>query len=578
MAEGLGVLPILAPMSGASYDVPVLIAGGGPVGLTLAMDLGWRGVECLVVEQRHAGPPSPRCNTTSARSMEHFRRLGVASRIRSSGLPLEHPTDVAYVTTLTGYELARFPLPSSGEILARQQPALEGWPTPEPQHRICQLFLEPILEAHAASFDSVSIRKGWRLEAVEQDDDGVSATVLDALGETHTLRCAYLAGCDGSRSTVRREVGASLQGDPLVGDQRVSVYFRSPALKQLERVPTWVYWWFTEHYRGSLFNLDGRGLFMCQIHVAPGEDPESVDAERVLEAAIGRSVEHETLEVSVWTPRRLVSDSLRKGRVLLAGDAAHLWLASGGFGMNTGIGDATALAWRLDALLGGWGGERLLDDYELERRAIGELTSRAAVAIDKDMYEVGLQPELREEGSEGERVRAEVGRMIERVDRKQWHSPGVQLGLRYPHSPGIAEGASRQSAPQPVMIEEYVPSPTPGARLPHYWRGDGRSIFDHLGTGFTLIRVGENAPDGDGFEAAAAALGIPLAVVSATEREAVVLYREALLLVRPDQHIAWTGSLAPEDCQALLAVLTGRARSGAAARGALAHGAMQAPL
>jgi 2-polyprenyl-6-methoxyphenol hydroxylase-like FAD-dependent oxidoreductase len=546
-------------MSRASHDVPVVIAGGGPVGLTLAMDLGWRGVDCLVVEQRHGDPPSPRCNTTNARSMEHFRRLGLARRIRSSGLPVDHPTDVAYVTALTGYELARFPLPSSGEILAQQQPALEGWPTPEPQHRICQIFLEPMLEQHAASFDSVSIRKGWRLEAVEQDDDGVSATVVDALGETRTVRCAYLAGCDGGRSTVRREVGASLQGDPLVGDQRVSIYFRSAALKQLERDPTWVYWWFSEHYRGSLFNLDGRGLFMCQIHVAPGEDPESVDAERVLEAAIGRQVEHETLEVSVWTPRRLVSDALRKGRVLLAGDAAHLWLASGGFGMNAGIGDATALAWRLAAVLGGWGGERLLDDYELERRAIGELTSRAAVAIDKDMYEVGRQPELREEGPEGERMRAEVGRMIERVDRKQWHSPGVQLGLRYRHSPGIAESASRQSAPDLVMIEEYVPSPTPGARLPHYWRRDGRSIFDHLGADFTIIRVGEDAPDTDAFEAAAAALGMPLAVVQATEPEAVALYREALVLVRPDQHIAWTGSLPPEDCQAMLAALTGGA-------------------
>ncbi|MBN9096702.1 MAG: FAD-dependent monooxygenase [Pseudonocardia sp.] len=532
----------------------VIVVGAGPVGLTLAAELGARGIDTLVLEQNPTTTDNPRCNTTNARSMEYFRRLGVADPIRRAGLPLDHATDVVYCTTLTGWELTRFPFSSAQEILDRTAPELAEWPTPEPQHRISQIYLEPILEDHVRGYDSVEIVRGSRVIGVI-DRAGRVEVRVEAGGVETVVTADYVVGCDGGASTTRRAIGARLQGDAQAAENRLSVYFRSAELARelaaAER-PGWMYWWYGPRLKGSFVQLDGEGLYLCHARVPEGTAPEDLDEDEVLRAALGRDMELEKIQVVRWTPRRLVADRFVDGRIVLAGDAAHLWLPLGGFGMNTGIADAVGLGWRLAALLSGWGGADLLDAYEVERMSVGEATSRAALKIDRDMATVARDPALHVDDTEGARLRTEVGARIAEVDRQQWHSQGVQLGARYADSPGIV--ADRAPAPGAIdHIDHYRPSVAPGSRFPHVWLPDGGSVFDRLGRDFTLVRSrGDDTP----FRAAAQRLGIPLTVLD-LDGPVVADEPHGLVLVRPDLFVGWSGDAAPEDVDLLFRTLAG---------------------
>lgn len=544
----------------------VIIVGAGPVGLTLAAELGTRGVDALVLEQNSTTTDNPRCNTTNARSMEYFRRLGVADPIRRAGLPLDHATDIVYCTTLTGWELTRFPFSSAQEIIDRTAPELAEWPTPEPQHRISQIYLEPILEEHVRGYDSVEIARGHRVTGVVERADRVEV-VVEANGVETVLTADYVVGCDGGASTTRRAIGARLQGDSQAAENRLSVYFRSPELARefaAAQRPGWMYWWYGPRLKGSFVQLDGRGLYLCHARVPEGTAPEDLDEDEVLRAALGRDMDVEKIQVIRWTPRRLVADKFVDGRIALAGDAAHLWLPLGGFGMNTGIADAVGLGWRLAAQLSGWGGRDLLAAYESERMSVGEATSRAALKIDRDMATIARDPALHVDDAEGARLRAEVGARIAVVDRQQWHSQGVQFGARYADSPGIAvEPGTGTGAID--RIDRYRPSVAPGSRLPHSWLPDGGSLFDGLGRDFTLVRT---RGDAEPFRAAANRLGIPLTVLD-HDRPLVDHEPCGLVLVRPDLYVGWSGDAAPQDVEGLFRTLVGAtptSRSGPATR------------
>ncbi|MTD55541.1 FAD-dependent monooxygenase [Amycolatopsis pithecellobii] len=528
----------------------VIVVGAGPVGLTLAAELGARGIDTLVLEKQDATTDNPRCNTTNARSMEYFRRLGVADRIRRAGLPLDHPTDVVYCTSLTGWELTRFRFSSAQEILDRTASELDEWPTPEPQHRISQIFLEPILEEHARGYETVEIARGHEVTGVAQRGEIVEVRVR-AAGAEKVLTADYVVGCDGGVSTTRRAIGARLQGDSRAAENRLSVYFRSAELARefaASERPGWMYWWYGPRLKGSFVQLDGAGLFLCHARVPEGTAPEDLDEDEVLRAALGREMDVEKIQVVRWTPRRLVADRFVDGRIVLAGDAAHLWLPLGGFGMNTGIADAVGLGWRLASRQAGWGGPELLEAYEVERRSVGEATSRAALKIDRDMASIARDPALHGDDAEGARLRAEAGALIEKVDRQQWHSQGVQFGSRYVDSPGIvADGRPTESAI--TRIDEYRPSLAAGARFPHTWLPDGRSVFDLLGRDFTLICAGA---DPGPFVEAATRLGVPLSTLNVDES-----YAQPLVLVRPDMFIGWSGARPPADIDGLLRRLAG---------------------
>lgn len=556
-------------------DTAVLVVGGGPVGMTLALQLGARGVPVVLVEQSLDTTTNPRCNTTNARSMEYFRGLGLAGRIRRVGLPLDHPTDMVYTTSLTGYELTRFEFSTAQQAMDGTAPEYAEWPTPELQHRISQIYLEPILDRELRRYSSVRVMRGWQIKSLTHDSGGAQVRALDtASGAALTIRGQYVVGCDGAASTVRRGLDIALAGDSQVGERRLSIYFRSNAVKLPPGRPGWRYLWRGERYHGAVIQLDGSSLYLCHARVPDHEELADADADLAMREAMGFDVPHEKIDVVRWVPRRLVADRFREGRVLLAGDAAHVWLPDGGFGMNTGIADAVSLAWRIAAIYSGWGTETLLDDYAFERRSVGEATSDAAKTIGKEMVDLSVRiadPRLRAESAESDALRLEVGELIRNVDRKQWYSAGVQLGSRYIGSPGVAPGSDGDAARAIGSITEYIPTVEPGSRLPHLWTDErAECVFDLLGQGYTVLRIGAHGREGLAeIERAAVISRVPVTIID-LPAEAARVYNRPWILVRPDWCIAWSGTEQPADWVALLRSLTGFDRVPAEVTGARA--------
>jgi 2-polyprenyl-6-methoxyphenol hydroxylase-like FAD-dependent oxidoreductase len=523
-------------------DHGVLIIGAGPTGLTLAIDLARRGVPCTVVEATTERPANPRCNTTSARSMEIFRRLGVADEVRRAGLPEDHPTSIRYRTTMLGEEIFRLDQPSSGEVLAGK--GREEWRTPEPQHRISQIYLEPILERYASGLPGVTIERGTRLVELRRHEDHVEA-VIGSEGTTRVLRAGYVIGCDGAHSAVRRQLGIRYQGVDAI-QKFVSTLVRSAELGRLAaRDRAWTYWTYGRRL-ASLIAIDGADLWLNHVAFAPDHDTDGEDPEQLLREAVGGPVEHEVLGTVRWTGRQLVAERYREGRVFLAGDAAHIWIPVGGFGMNAGIQDAATLGWMLAAVHHGWAPPELLDAYELERKPVGEqFASAVASAARASLAEVS--PDIHLPGADGERARAALAERLAMTEPARYSPDGFSFGYHYAGSP-LVVGSEEQPA---ISMGGHQDRAQVGFRLPHAWLEDGRSVLDALGPDFTLLRTDE-ATDVQVWIDAAREQGVPLTVVDLPGR-----HPTPLLLVRPDQHVAWMGG-AEGRADELLRTVTGR--------------------
>ncbi|MDH6573609.1 2-polyprenyl-6-methoxyphenol hydroxylase-like FAD-dependent oxidoreductase [Streptomyces sp. SAI-117] len=516
--------------SNEKNQVEVLVVGAGPAGLTLAIDLARRGVRCHVVEATEERGVNPRCNTTSARSMEIFRRLGLADDIRRAGLPEDYPTSIHYRTTVSGEEIFRIDLPSSRDVLAGV--GKEDWPTPEPQHRISQLYLEPMLEEHARQLPGLTLERGTRLVEFEQYDDHVEA-VVETSGERRSLRCAYVVGCDGAHSTVRRQLGIRYEGVDAI-QKFVSTFFRSPEFGRLAAQDrAWTYWTYGRQI-ASLIAIDGDALWLNHVAFAPDHDTESEDPEELLREAVGGPVEHEVLGVVRWTGRRLVAQRYRTGRVFLAGDAAHIWIPVGGFGMNAGIQDAATLAWMLAAVQHGWASPEVLDAYEQERKPVGEQFASAVGSAANRAF-ADFSPDIHLSGPKGEQARSEFADRLAVSEPHRYSPDGFSFGYHYAGSPLVIGGQDQEA----ISMGGYMERAQPGFRLPHVWLDDSRSVLDVLGPDFTLLRT-DPSVSVTSWTSAAADLGIPLAVVDLPARWPD-RYPTELLLVRPDQHVAWMG-------------------------------------
>ena len=541
----------------------VLVVGAGPVGLTLAMDLAWRGVAVTVLELRASGePPSVKCNHVSARSMEVFRRLGVARALRDAGLPPDYPNDVAYRTTAVGLELARIPIPCRRDRYTATGGPDTWWPTPEPPHRINQIYLEPILFNHATAMPGLRILNRTRLADFTQDERGVTATAesLDGGGEIE-IACDYLVGCDGARSAVRRAIGAAFHGDAVV--QRVqSTYVRAPdLLGRMSAGPAWATFSLNPRRSGNMYAIDGRETWLVHNYLRPDEtDFEAVDRDACLRAILGVGPEfaYEVLSKEDWIGRRLVADRFRDRRAFICGDAAHIWVPMAGYGMNAGIADAVNLSWMLAGVLRGWAAPALLDAHEAERLPITEQVSRYAMdhatALAKQRGAVPAEVEA--PGPEGDAARDAVGRAAYALNVNQYCCGGLNFGYFYDASPIIAYDG--EEAPAYGMYD-FTPSTVPGCRTPHLWLRDGRSLYDAASPGYTLLRFDPRA-EVEGLMHAAAVRGVPLSVLDVDAEDAAVLYPRRLVLSRPDGHVAWRGDAVPTDPLALVDLIRGAGR------------------
>jgi 2-polyprenyl-6-methoxyphenol hydroxylase-like FAD-dependent oxidoreductase len=514
----------------------VLIVGGGPIGLSASIDLSWRGVPHILVTENVETAKHPKCNTTNTRSMEHFRRLGIARDLRSEALPDELERASAYVTRYCGYEFGRLPR------------AYADWPTPEVPATISQIILEQTLRQIAERRSEAAIMFGWKLLSFTANDDGVTAEISNvASGERRMVRARFMLGADGASSTIRRTLGFRIIGEDgavpraFMGGTMLSYFVRAPRLNAASgRRPSHMTWIINPEMRAMFYAQDGREKWVVHYAVPAGIDSRNVDPKKMIRDAIGADIDFEILSGGPWTGGlALVAEHYQSGPVFLAGDAAHLFTPLGGFGMNTGIGDVMNLTWKLAAVHDGWAGPSLTASYEPERRPIGVRNSQLGVRCAAVMDGWEMPPDFEADTPEAAASRAALGARAIVEDKPQYRTVGLQLGERYEGSPVVVPDGTPSP---PDDSENYVPLDRPGARAPHVWLGKDRSLFDAFGKGFTLLDFG--APEAAaGLAEAARQRGVPLEIVPMGPVESSP-YVSKLVLVRPDQHIVWHGDRA----------------------------------
>jgi 2-polyprenyl-6-methoxyphenol hydroxylase-like FAD-dependent oxidoreductase len=537
----------------ADPQTDVLVVGAGPVGLTLAVDLGRRGVRCLLVEQKPAPEFLPKMERCNARTMEIFRRMGLAAKIRSAGLPADVPMDVYVILAMNEPPLLRLPYPSVAEARAQIAACHDGTQPLEPYQLISQYTLEPLLKAEAEALSSVRVRYGCEFLSLSQDADAAVATVREADGAVHDVRARYIVGCDGGSSAVRRQLGIQLRGEGNLLRLHQALY-RCPTL--YDRIPIGEGPGRGRHYHVA----DGQATFLIMqdstrhwtLH-AVVERPEDMAAQ--FERTIGVPVPYEMLFVGAWKQNLLLADRYRAGRVFLAGDSAHLVIPTGGLGMNTGVGDAIDLSWKLQATLEGWGGPNLLHSYEIERRQVGDRNVGASryASTGRRRWRAEFKPDIRDATAAGRATREAVARTANVEQRKTNEMIGAELGYRYVGSPIVVD---EPGGPE-HLFREYVPTTWPGARLPHVWLDDRTALHDRIGDGYTLLRLGGTGADSSGLERAMRAAGAPFEVLAIDDEAPRQVYGYDLIMLRPDLHVVWRGNAAPENPQELAALVTG---------------------
>ena len=557
-------------MTNFPLECEVLLAGGGPCGLMLANELGRRGIRAVLVDEKPSTAFNPQANATQARTMEHYRRLGFADEVRAQGLPPDYPTDIAYFTRYAKYELARFQQPSPRRAGEEIRSLSGSWSAAELPHRVSQKFVEMILRRHAELQPSVSLFYGWRLVGFTDCGDCIHAEVEGVRnGGRAQVRANYLVGGDGPHSFVRQQLGYSYAGEAnaardFMGGRMFAIYLCAPDFYRV--VPhrkAWMYVTFNADRRAYMASVDGKEEFAFHTQLRAGEDPDGITpagAKAMFEQGVGAPIQAEILSCCTWIAgRTLVAERFQKGRVFLGGDAAHLFTPAGGLGYNTAVDDAVNLGWKLAAVLRGRGGLALLASYEAERQPLARRNTAYARKFADSLGLFAAAPELEEDSHEGAAARARAGEYFNRHAREEFNIPGITFGGRYDGSPSIvSDGIS----PPPDAPNVYVPTACPGGRAPHVWLEDGRSLYDLFGFEWTLLRLDSRAPNVGAWQRRASEMNLDLTVVDLNSEEARDLYAADLVLIRPDQVVAWRSSGKEFDSRAILEQVTGRKMPG----------------
>jgi len=528
-----------------AYDV--IVAGAGPVGLTLAIDLGRRGVRCLLIERSPTTLPYPKMDRSNARTMEFYRRIGIADRVRALGYPADNPMDVFLTTRLSDPPITVLKYPSVAERRKQIAESPNGAFLLEPYQLVAQNKLEPLLKEVAEATPNVTVRYGCGLEDFAQDDEGVTVQACTAAGVPEELRGSYLVGCDGGASTVRKKASIKLEGQGRIR-KLVQVIFRSDELYGKIVTGRGRHYNFVDANSSTLIAQGCRTEFTLHTSL-----PADTDFRPVILDLLGFPCAFEITHVIQWHHNLLLAEHYRDRRVFLAGDAVHLVIPSGGLGMNTGVGDAFDLAWKLAGTIQGWGGPELLDGYERERRPIGRRNVDAAgwAAAGVPIWRALVTPEAYQDTQAGAAVRARLVASFDVEHRRMHGMVGVEAGYSYAGSPLITD-----EPPAEWETSRYEPKALPGARIPHMWLDDGQALQDILGDDYTLLDLKGDA-DTTAIESAFRARGAPLAVIRRDEPRVRGVYGASVFLLRPDLHIVWRGDGAPTDPAGLAARATG---------------------
>ena len=537
-----------------TINVPVLVIGAGPIGLAMGLDLGWRNIGCLILD-REAEPDAainahPRAAAVTPRTMEFCRRWGVSQDVHNSGFPFDFTPNIVYCLDMQGPTVT---VQEFDPIATRQLTPF----SPELRHRCPQMWFDPILERGLAKYPSVSLRRPWVMDDFEdRGEAGLVAQVTDLNnGEKIEVHCQYMIGADGGNSGVRERLGIRTEGDGLLS-YSINAILNIPNFLSTHNKGAAERYMFLDH-RGvwsELTVIDGRDRWRLGYAGSPSEsDRASVDMSAMIRRVLGPDVPYEIVALTPWKRREQMAAQFRKGRVFLAGDAAHAIPPNLGMGMNTGLGDVMGLGWKLEAVLNGWAGPGLLDTYETERKpvavhngATSTRTYRRWMTAIPDYSDIGAPDE------KGEQARARAAAHINDTLSDGWDTLGFQIGYRYDDSPiCIDDGSPVPPVNTSARLRPFTPTARPGATAPHAWLKDGRSILDLFGRGFVLLNFGGDG-DVSAFSAAAHQRGVPFTVVDVDQPCIAALYENRYVLVRPDNHVAWRSDTLPQDALAVI--------------------------
>jgi len=523
----------------------VVIVGGGPVGAALAIELGRRDIECVLVERRRDLSPVPKGQNLTARTLEHFYFWGIVDELRAARTT-PRTYDAGMITTY-------------GNLMSPYRSALQQQRNNQKKFffqapdRLPQYETERVLREKMAKLPRVTAMYGWTGDTVEQDAVGVRLTIVGDNDERRVLECDYLVACDGAHSQIRKQIGIEQSGSDF--EQRmVLAVFRSKELHQAlgAVMPE------SSTYRAMQPHLKGYWQFFGRVDAdeswffhSPATNDARMDTAAVhalVEDAVGCRFAAEFDHVGYWQMRVAVAENYQVGRVFIAGDAAHSHPPYGGFGLNSGLEDAVNLGWKLAAKIKGWGGDKLIDSYSEERRPVFKETGEDFIAtrvnMDREFLE-GVGPD--EDKDAFERA------------YQEWVKG---LGFRAPTYEPNYEGSSVVMGPPGAVCSahgRHMAKARPGHHLTPLVLSSGRNLFEDLGADFTLIALDTDDAQVAAFERAAAAKNVPLKIVRDTYADERREFEARLILVRPDQHVVWAGDAAPSDIEGLMDRVTGRA-------------------